>query len=172
MQQAASQQAQHARRRRVLASGPGAAMVTAGITAVLLAGNPAPSTTPAETAPAPAQIATTGTETTAPDVKACQNQPLIELASVENGGSGMIRFRKGDFASQMMVLNDSPQPIVFPGVRDEGFPLKETITIEGSATNLVLGAEGDHFIIPRVDGSYSRSPGSRGDASSGLLDLA
>jgi hypothetical protein len=55
----------------------------------------------------------------------------------------------------MMVLNDSPQPIVFPGVRDEGFPLKETITIEGSATDLVLGAEGDHFIIPRVDGSYS-----------------
>ena len=45
--------------------------------------------------------------------------------------------------------------MVFPGVGDEGLPLKETITIEGSATNLLLGSEGDHFIIPRVDGSYS-----------------
>jgi hypothetical protein len=141
MRQAASQPAQQARKQSVLVAGLGAAIVTAGITAVLLAGNAAPSTTPAQTA--------------APEVKACQNQPLIELASVEDGGSGMIRFRRGDFVSQMMVLNGSPQPIVFPGVRPEGFPLKETIIIEGNATNVVLGAEGDHFIIPRVDGSYS-----------------
>jgi hypothetical protein len=141
MPHSAARQAQRARKKSVLVAGLGAAIVTAGITAVLLAGNPAPSTTPAQTA--------------APEVKACQNQPLIEQASVENGGSGMIRFRRGDFVSQMMVLNGSPQPIIFPGVRPERFPLKETITIEGNATNVVLGAEGDHFIIPRVDGSYS-----------------
>jgi hypothetical protein len=140
MPHSAARQAQRARKKSVLVAGLGAAIVTAGITAVLLAGNPAPSTTPAQTA--------------AP-VKACQNQPLIEQASVENGGSGMIRFRRGDFVSQMMVLNGSPQPIIFPGVRPERFPLTETITIEGNATNVVLGAEGDHFIIPRVDGSYS-----------------
>jgi hypothetical protein len=68
-------------------AGVGAALVSAGITVAVLAGNPSPSTTPAQTA--------------APQVKACE------------------------------------------------------IVIEGDATNVVLGAEGDHFVIPRVDGSYT-----------------
>jgi hypothetical protein len=34
-------------------------------------------------------------------------------------------------------------------------PLTETIIIEGDATNVVLGAERDHFVVPRVDGSSS-----------------
>jgi hypothetical protein len=152
MQQQASQ-ARQGRKKSVLVAGIGAAIVTAGITAALLSGNPAPATAPAQTAAAPIQLAAVPVQAAAPEVKACQNQPLVELTSVENGGSGMIRFRRGDFVSQMMVLNGSPQPIVFPGVRPEGFPLKEEIVIEGDATNLVLGAEGDHYVIPRVSGS-------------------
>jgi hypothetical protein len=143
------------RKKSMLVAGIGAAIATAGITAVLMSGNPAPSTTPAQTAAASVQTAAAPAQAAAPEVKSCENQPLVELASVENGGSGMIRFRRGDFASQMLVLNGSPQPIVFPGVRPEGFPLKETIIIEGEATNLVLGAEGDHYVIPRVSGSTS-----------------
>jgi hypothetical protein len=154
MQQQASQ-TQQGRKRSVLVAGIGAAIVTAGITAALLTGNSAPPTTPAQSAAAPVQTAAAPAQTAAPDVKACQNQPLVELASVENGGSGMIRFRRGDFVSQMIMLNGSPQRIVFPGVRPEGFPLKEEIVIEGDATNLVLGAEGDHYVIPRVSGSTS-----------------
>jgi hypothetical protein len=154
MQQQASQ-AQQGRKRSVLVAGIGAAIVTAGITAALLTGNSAPPTTPAQSAAVPVQTAAAPAQTAAPDVKACQNQPLVELASVENGGSGMIRFRRGDFVSQMIMLNGLPQPIVFPGVRPEGFPLKEEIVIEGDATNLVLGAEGDHYVIPRVSGSTS-----------------
>jgi hypothetical protein len=98
-------------------------------------------------------VQTAPVQAAAPEVKACRNEHLMELASVENGGSGMIRFRRGDFVSQTLVLNGSPQPIVFPGARPEGFPLKEEIVIEGEATNLVLGAEGDHYVIPRVSGS-------------------
>ena len=89
----------------------------------------------------------------APPAKACQAAPLIELASVENGGGGLVRFREGDFVSQPVGLDGSPQPIVFPRERPETAPLKELIIIEGDATNLVLGGEGDHFVIPRVDGS-------------------
>ena len=154
MQQQASQ-AQQGRKKSVLVAGIGAAIVTAGITAALLAGgNSAP---PAQTAAAPVQApvqtAAAPVQTAAPEVKACQNQPLVELASVENGGSGTIRFRRGDFVSQTVMLNGLPQPIIFPGVRPDGFPLKEEIIIEGNATNLVLGAEGDHYVIPRVSGS-------------------
>lgn len=153
MQQPASQS--KGRKKSVLVAGIGAAIVTVGITAVLMSGNPAPSIAPAQTAAAPVQTAAAPVQAAAPEVRACQNQPLVELAFVENGGSGMIRFRRGDFVSQMLTLNGSPQPIVFPGVRPEGFPLKEEIIIEGEATNLVLGAEGDHYVIPRVSGSTS-----------------
>jgi hypothetical protein len=133
--------ARQGRNKSVLVAGLGAALVATGITAVMLAGNPAPSTTPAQTA--------------VPQVKACEIAPLIELASAENGGSGIIRFREGDFVSQPIKLTGSPQPVVFPRARPETAPLKETIIIEGDATNVVLGAEGDHFVVPRVDGSYT-----------------
>jgi hypothetical protein len=151
MQQPASES--QGRKKSMLVAGIGAAIATAGITAVLMSGNPTPSTTPAQTAAASVQTAAAPASAAAPEVKSCQNHPLVELASVENGGSGMIRFRRGDFVSQMLVLNGLPQQIVFPGVRPEGFPLKEAIIIEGEATNLVLGAEGDHYVIPRVSGS-------------------
>jgi hypothetical protein len=140
MDQTASR-AQQGRKKSVLVAGLGAAFVSAGITIAVLAGNPSPSATPAQIA--------------APQVKACEIAPLIELASAENGGGGIIRFREGDFVSQPIKLNSSPQPIVFPRARPETAPLKETIIIEGDATNVVLGAEGDHFVVPRVDGSYS-----------------
>ena len=139
MQQAASQ-AQQGRKKSMIVAGIGAAFVSAGITFAVMGGAPA--------SPMPAQAA-------APAARACQAEPLIELASVENGGGGVIRFREGDFVSQPIKLSGSAQPVVFPKLRPETAPLKETITIEGDATNVVLGADGDHFVVPRVDGSYS-----------------
>jgi hypothetical protein len=144
MQQGASG-AQQARKKSVLVAGLGAAFISAAITVVMLSSNPTPSATPAA---APVQIA-------APDVKACKIEPLIELASAESGGGGTIRFREGNFLSQPITLTGTPQPIVFPRSRPETAPLAESIIIEGNATNVVLGAEGDHFVVPRVDGSYS-----------------
>ena len=145
----------------VLVAGLGAAFVAAGITFALMSGNPtpAPSTVPVQaTAPvqpaAPVQTAPVA-QGAPPQAKSCQREPLVELASVENGGSGVIRFRQGDYLSPPVTLTSEPQPIVFPKLRPETEPLKEEIFIEGRATNLVLGAEGDHYVIPRVDGSTS-----------------
>jgi hypothetical protein len=151
MPQAASG-TQQARKKSVLVAGLGAAFISAAITVVVLSSNPTPSATPAA---APVQTAAAPAQTAAPDVKACKIEPLIELASTENGGGGTIRFREGNFVSQPITLTGTPQPIVFPRGRPETAPLEESIIIEGNATNVVLGAEGDHFVVPRVDGSYS-----------------
>jgi hypothetical protein len=44
-------------------------------------------------------------------------------------------------------------------------PLTETIIIEGDATNVVLGAEGDHFVVPGWTGRVPiRSPGRQRSA--------
>jgi hypothetical protein len=146
MQQTAAQTqqtaAQQARKKSMVVAGLGAAFVAAGITAAIMASSPTPPVA------APAQIAE-------PAAKACQRAPLIELASAENGGGGIIRLRQGDFLSPPITLTGTPQQIVFPKPRPELAPMAETIIVEGNATNLVLGAEGDHFVVPSVNGTYS-----------------
>jgi len=42
-----------------------------------------------------------------------------------------------------------------PACERSHIPTDGPIIIEGDATNVVLGAGGDHFVVPRVDGSYS-----------------
>jgi hypothetical protein len=138
MQQASSGQT---RKKSKLVAGLGGAFVAAGITAAMLASNPSPPATPVQTAE--------------PAAKACQGEPLMQLVSTENGGGGTIRLREGDYLSPPIKLGSSPQAIVFPKLRPETGPLKETIIVEGDATNLVLGPEGDHVVIPRVEGTYS-----------------
>jgi hypothetical protein len=138
MQQASSGQT---RKKSALVAGLGAAFVAAGVTAAMLASNPSPPATPVQTAePAAA--------------RACQGEPLMQLVSTENGG-GTIRLREGDYLSPPIKLGSSPQAVVFPKPRPETVPLKETIIVEGDATNLVLGPEDDHVVIPRVEGTYS-----------------
>lgn len=180
--QQANPKAQQRGKTSVLVAGLGAAIVAAGITVALMSGSStAPSSTqaqaiaPVQTAvqiqapqvqtPPPVQVAPpvqTAPPLQAPPVaqaappqdKSCTRSPLIEFASVENGGSGVVRFREGDYISPWITLSGQEQQIVFPKFRGDTF-FKESIIIEGQATNLVLGADGDHFQIPQVDGTYS-----------------
>jgi hypothetical protein len=139
MQQASSGQT---RKKSVLVAGLGGTFVAAGITAAtMLASNPSPPATPVQTAE--------------PAAKACQREPLMQLVSTQNGGGGTIRLREGDYLSPPIKLGNSPQAVVFPKLRPETGALRETIIVEGDATNLVLGPEGDHVVIPRVEGTYS-----------------
>jgi hypothetical protein len=138
MQQASS--SGQTRKKSKLVAGLGGAVVAASIT-VMLASNPSPPATPVKTAEA--------------DAKACQREPLMQLVSTENGGGGTIRLRAGDYLSPPIKLGSSPQAVVFPKLRSESVPVKETIIVEGDATNLVLGTEGALVVIPRVEGTYS-----------------
>jgi len=142
----------------VLVAGLGAAFVAAGITFAMMSGSPAPAPSPTS-APvqgaAPVQTVPPIAQAAPPQAKTCQREQLVELAWVENGGSGVIRFREGDYLSPPITLTGEPQPIVFPKFRPEAAPFREEIFIEGQATNLVLGADGDHYVIDRVDGSTS-----------------
>ena len=128
-------------KKSILVAGLGAAFVSAFITAAMLASNPSPPASPVQTAE--------------PAAKACQRESLMQFVSTENGGGGTIRLREGDYLSPPIKLGSSPQAVVFPKFRPETAPLKETIIVEGDATNLVLGPEGDHVVIPRVQGTYS-----------------
>jgi hypothetical protein len=157
-------QGQQRSKKSVLVAGLGAAFVAAGITFAMMSGNPtptpSPSTAPVQTAApaqvaAPVQTAPPVAQAAPPQAKSCQREQLVELAWVENGGNGVIRFREGDYLSPPITLTSEPQPIVFPKFRPDAAPLKEEIFIEGQATHLVLGADGDHYVIDRVDGSTS-----------------
>jgi hypothetical protein len=163
-----------------LVAGVGAAFIAAGITFALTSGSStSPSSTsvqaaaPVQTAmqvqapqaPAPVQVAPPVqtapplqappiTQIAPPQDKSCTRSPLVEYAYVENGGSGVVRFREGDYVSPWITLSSQQQSIPFPTLRRDTF-FKESIIIEGQATNIVLGADGDHFQVPRVDGTYS-----------------
>jgi hypothetical protein len=144
-------------KKSVLVAGLGAAFVSAGITFAIMSGSstPSPSTTPLQAAAAVQATAPVQTPPVAqaapPQAKSCQVEPRWEIASVENGGSGVVRFRAGDYVSPWVTLTNEPQWVVFPTPRP-GVPENEDIVIEGQATNVVLGA--DHFVIPKLDGSY------------------
>jgi hypothetical protein len=178
MQQQTGSGAQQ-RKKSALVAGLGAAFVAAGITFAVLSSGPAaaPSPSPAQsTAPAqtamqvqapPVQIAPpvqAAPPQTAPPVQAaavplapqarsCPRRPLVEIAHVEHGGSGVVRFREGDYVSPWITLSDEDQPIVFPMPRRDTV-FRDSIVIEGRATGLVLGADGDRFEVPNFDGSY------------------
>jgi hypothetical protein len=180
--QRANPKAQQRGKSGVLVAGLGAAFVAAGLTFALMSGSStAPSSPSVETtapvqtamqvqpapaqAPAPVQLAPpvqTAPPPQAPPIaqapppqdKSCTRSPLVEYAYVENGGSGVVRFREGDYVSPWITLSSQQQSIPFPTLRRDTY-FKESIIIEGQGTNLVLGADGDHFQVPRVDGTYS-----------------
>jgi hypothetical protein len=168
--------AQQRGKKSALVAGLGAAFVAAGITFAVLSSGPAapPSPSAAQaTAPVqtamqvqapPAQIAPpvqaapppvqTAAAPMAPQAKSCPRRPLVEIAHVEHGGSGVVRFREGDYVSPWMTLSGEDQPIVFPTARRDTV-FRDSIVIEGHATGLVLGADGDRFEVPNFDGSYN-----------------
>jgi hypothetical protein len=149
MPQASSGQA---RTKSALIAGLGAAFVAAGVTVAMMGSGPSPSTTPA---PVTEQVTKQAIgQATEQATEKCQREPLMQLVSTQNGG-GTVRLREGDYLSPPIVLGSSPQAVVFPKFRPQTGSLKETIIIEGNATNLVLGTIGDGLVIPRVDGTYS-----------------
>jgi hypothetical protein len=180
MQQQAGSGAQQRGKKSALVAGLGAAFVAAGITfAVLSSGLEAPpspssaqATAPAQTAMqvqappvqiappvqvAPSQTAPpvqTAAVPLAPQARSCPRRPLVEIAHVEHGGSGVVRFHEGDYVSPWITLSDEDQPIVFPAPRRDTI-FRDSIVIEGRATGLVLGADGDRFEVPSFDGSYN-----------------
>jgi hypothetical protein len=179
MQQQTDSGAQQRGKKSALVAGLGAAFVAAGITFAVLSSGPAapPSPSPAQTtAPAqtamqvqapPVQIAPpvqaappqtppvqTAAVPLAPQARSCPRRPLVEIAHVEHGGSGVVRFREGDYVSPWITLSDEDQPIVFPAPRRDTI-FRDSIIIEGRATGLVLGADGDRFEVPSFDGSYN-----------------
>jgi hypothetical protein len=172
--------AQQRSKKSALVAGLGAAFVAAGITFAVLSSGPAtpPSPSPVQatapvqtamqaqappvqTAPpvqaAPPQTAPpvqTAAVPLAPQARSCPRRPLVEIAHVEHGGGGVVRFREGDYVSPWMTLSDEDQPIVFPTPRRDTV-FRDSIVIEGHATGLVLGADGDRFEVPNFDGSYN-----------------
>jgi|ERR1700751_2765041 hypothetical protein len=168
--------AQQRSKKSALVAGLGAAFVAAGITFAVLSSGPAappsPATAPVQAATqvqasrvqpappvqaAPPQTAPpiqTAAVPLAPQARSCPRRPLVEIAHVEHGGSGVVRFREGDYVSPWMTLSDEDQPIVFPTARRDTV-FRDSIVIEGHATGLVLGADGDRFEVPNFDGSYN-----------------
>lgn len=146
-------------RKSTLVAGLGAAFVAAGITFAVLSSGPAapPSPAPAQaTAPVQTamQVQAPPSQMAPPQANSCARRPLVEIAHVEHGGSGVVRFREGDYVSPWITLTGEDQPIVFPTARRD-VVFRDSIVIEGHASGLVLGADGDHFEVPNFDGSYS-----------------
>ena len=117
-----STQAQ-ARKRSVLVAGLGAAFMASIVTCTVLMSNPSP-------AAMPAQGSSTGQ---------CHSLPRTMLVSTNNG-SGVVRFREGNYLSPPITLTSKPQEVTFPLPRPEFGSIDEMITIEGNATDLVIAS--------------------------------
>ena len=88
--------------------------------------------------------------------KECQLTQRRLLVSTENG-NGTVRFRASGWESPPFKITKEPQVIVFPLPRSDSMPAPEDITIEGSATNIVLTSEITEYrqVFDRVDGALT-----------------
>jgi hypothetical protein len=122
-------------------AGIGAAVIAAPITVSLMTSSPTPQTT---------------SQQTAPTSKECQLVQRRLLVSTESGG-GTVRFRASGWASPPFTITKEPQVIVFPLPRSDTALAPEDITIEGSASNIVLTSEITEYrqVLNRVDGSFT-----------------
>jgi hypothetical protein len=141
---AGSDQAQRTQGQRKFSpalAGIGAAVIAAAITVVVMTSGPTPQT-------ASQQKASTSKE--------CQLIQRRLLVSTENG-SGTVRFRASGWVSPPFTITREPQVIVFRLPRSDTAPAPEDITIEGSATDIVLTSEITEYrqVFNRVDGSFS-----------------
>ncbi len=121
MQQAASQgQVQGQRGRSPVVAGVGAALVASAVTLFLTGG------------PASGQAASS--------TQQCQMAPRKLLVSTETG-SGTVRLRAGSYLSPPIAVSTRPQAVVFPLPRPETTPVQEVISIEGTASNVVITSD-------------------------------
>lgn len=134
-----STQAQ-SRRKSALVAGLGAAFMASIVTGTILMSNPSPAAMPAQTS-SPGQ---------------CHSLPRTMLVSTNNG-SGVLRFREGNYLSPPITLTSKPQEVTFPLPRPEFGSIDEMITIEGNATNLVVASPltGGASTYPMVIGAMT-----------------
>ena len=124
MQETASQGQSQGKRSPVLV-GIGAAAVAATVTlAVMMSDSP--------------QVATSDQATSAS--KQCTLMQRRLLVATEHGG-GTVRFRASGWLSPPFTLAAQPQVVVFPLPRPGEAPVKEEISVEGNATDVVITSE-------------------------------
>jgi hypothetical protein len=109
------------RRKSALVAGLGAAFMASIVTCTVMLSNPSPAAMP----------------TQASNAGPCQILPRTMLVSTNNG-SGVVRFREGNYLSPSITLTNKPQEVTFPLPRPEFGAIDEMISIEGNATNLVI----------------------------------
>jgi hypothetical protein len=112
-----------------LVVGFGAALVASALTVALMIRGPAPVAALEQTATTSAQ---------------CQNTPRKLLVSTDVGG-GTIRLRAGSYVSPPIALRHTPQEVVFPLPRPAAGFVEEVITIQGSASNVVISSSLTEF---------------------------
>jgi hypothetical protein len=135
-------QAQRQRKLSPVIVGIGAAVIAAAISVVVMtSGGSIPQTASQQAASTP---------------KECQLIRRRLLVSTKNG-NGAVRFRASGWESPPFKVTKEPQVIVFPLPRSDSMPAPEDITIEGSATNIVLTSEITEYrqVFDRVDGSLT-----------------
>jgi hypothetical protein len=122
MPQANSKEAQTSRKRPALVAGLGAAFVASAVTLAML-----PSTSPP-----------TATAATEQPTKACKSAPPLMVNVFTENGGGTVRFREGNWLSPPIALTKEPQQLVFPRARSQTEEIKEVMTIEGQATDMII----------------------------------
>jgi hypothetical protein len=135
MQQAASKgqsqpssqgQSQPSRSRSVVVAGLGAALVASAITVVMLMnGGSSPI--------AVADGASSGTDQ-------CHMLQRKLLVSTTSSG-GTIRVREGNYLSPPVKLGPEAKAVVFPLPRPQTTPVEEVLTIEGTASDVVITSD-------------------------------
>jgi len=136
-------QGQSQRKRSPLILGLGAAVIASAITFVVVQSQNT------STAPVADQAMSSS--------KQCHMVPRRLLVSTEHGG-GTVQFRASGYLSPPITLTNNPQVVQFPLPRPDTTPVTEAITVEGNATDLVLGSEAtDLHQVFDVSGAHNLS---------------
>ena len=129
MDSAGSPQGQHQgqgqRKLSPVVAGVGAAVIAAAISVVVMTSSPT--------------NVSTGDQSVS-NVKQCTLMQRRLLVSTDHG-SGTVRFRASGWLSPPFTITKEPQVIVFPLPRPDEAPLTEMISVEGSATDVVVTSE-------------------------------
>ena len=132
---------QESGKKSMLVMGLGAAFVAAVMTVAMTANNSS------STATAPTQTAT---------YSQCQNLPRALLVST-TGGGGTVRFRASGYVSPTFTVTAEPQLVTFPLMRPVGTAVDEVMTMEGTATDLVISSPlvSARNVYPVLNGSLT-----------------
>ena len=123
-------------------AGVGAAVIAAAISAVVMMSSPTTVST---------------TDQSASNVKQCSLIQRRLLVSTDHG-SGTVRFRASGWVSPPFTITKEPQVIVFPLPRPDTTPITEAISVEGTATDVVMTREVTNLHLEfDVSGAHSVS---------------